>query len=144
MPKRPGSALRTEKNSADRSRRGLRYGIKALTWDEIVMLASALPEVVPSTSYGTPALKVRGKLLTRLRPEDGSLVLLDIPFDEREMLIEAVPHIFHATPHYDNYPIVLLRLAAAEPETVCAFLERRWRSIASKRAVTLFDAKGPA
>jgi hypothetical protein len=111
-----------------------------MTWEDVATLACELPEVEPSTSYGTPALKARGKLLTRLRPEDDSLVLLGIPIDEREMLIEAAPHRFHVTPHYDNYPIVLLRLAAAEPETVRAFLERRWRSIAPKRTVKAFDA----
>ncbi|MGO9672616.1 MAG: hypothetical protein ACLPSF_00305 [Methylocella sp.] len=44
-----------------------------------------------STSYGTLALKVKGKLPTRLRREDDSLVLLDVPVEEWEMLIAAEP-----------------------------------------------------
>jgi hypothetical protein len=38
-----------------------------MTYDEVVKLALSLPGVEEGTSYGTPALKVRGTLLTRLR-----------------------------------------------------------------------------
>jgi hypothetical protein len=117
-------------------------GATALTWDDIIQLASELPDVTVSTSYGTPALKVKGKLLTRLRPEDNSLVLLDVVVDEREMLIEADPHTFHTTPHYDGYPIVLAYLQALQPGTARTFLERRWRNIAPKRTVSLWEERG--
>lgn len=115
-----------------------------MTWDEVVRLASELSEVTQATSYGTPALKVAGKLLTRLRPEDDSLVLFDVPREERALLIEAEPRIFHSTPHYENYPMVLLRLAEAEPDRVRHFLNRRWRNIAPKRALKLSEAAGRA
>jgi len=105
-----------------------------MVWDDVVALACELPEVTVSTSYGTPALKVRGKLLTRLRPELDSLVFLDVPLDEREMLIEANPSVFHTTPHYDGHASVLARLSRLEPSTVQNFIERRWRAIAPKRA----------
>jgi len=114
-----------------------------LTWDDVIRLASDLPGVTVSTSYGTPALKVGGKLLTRLLPEDDRLVLPDVPVDERALLIELNPRIFHVTPHYEGYPIVLASLAAVEPEVVRAFLERRWRNIAPKRAISRRDAGRP-
>ncbi len=41
-----------------------------MTFDDIRAIALKWPEVSDGTSYGTPALKVRGKLLTRLK-EDG-------------------------------------------------------------------------
>ena len=110
-----------------------------MTWDELVALAAELPEVTVSTSYGTPALKIRGKLLTRLRTEDDSLVLLDVPPEERAMLIEARPDLFHTTPHYEPYPAVLARLSMLDPETARGFLERRWRGIAPKRVVSVWD-----
>ncbi|WP_407528996.1 MmcQ/YjbR family DNA-binding protein [Methylobacterium oryzisoli] len=111
-----------------------------MTWDDVVALSQGLPEVEVSTSYGTPALKVCGKLVTRLRPEDDSLVLPDVPIQEREMLIETNPCIFHVTPHYDGYAIVLARLAVLEPATLLPFLRRRWRAVAPKRLVIRFDA----
>lgn len=104
-----------------------------MTWDEVVALGATLQNVTVSTSYGTPALKVRGKLLTRLRPEDDSLVLLDVPNDERDMLMAAEPDIFHTTSHYDGYPTVLVRLATVDAPTLLDFLTRRWRNVAPKR-----------
>lgn len=111
-----------------------------MTWDDVVSLGQNLPEVEVGTSYGTPALKVRGKLLTRLRPDDNSLVLPDVPLDEREMLIEADPDTFHTTPHYDGYAIVLARLVALEPARLVPFLERRWRAVAPRRLVADLNA----
>ncbi len=110
-----------------------------MTWDDVRRIALALPLVEESTSYGTPSFKVKGKFLTRLRPEDDSLVLVDVPFDEREMLMEAAPEVFHITPHYKDYPSVLARLQTVDPGSVRNFLERRWRNVAPKRVVKAHD-----
>jgi hypothetical protein len=110
-----------------------------MTWDEVCAIALSFPGVEESTSYGTPSLKVKGKFLTRLRAEDNSLVLVDVTFDEREMLIEAEPAVFHTTPHYRDYPSVLARLEGVDPGSVRNFLERRWRNVAPKRTVKAFD-----
>ncbi len=112
-----------------------------MTWDAVIAIGLKLPEVEVSTSYGTPALKVRGKLLTRLRPEDESLVLLEVGFDEREVLMEAEPQTFHTTPHYRDYPSVLARLESVDPATVAQMLERRWRAAAPKRLVKARDER---
>ena len=118
-----------------------RQGGHALTWEDVILIARELPEVEQSTSYGTPALKVRGKLLTRLRPELHSVVFFDVALDEKDMLMDVSPGIFHTTPHYDGYPMVLAYLAGLEPDTARPFLARRWRNIAPKRAVAAWDAR---
>jgi hypothetical protein len=82
---------------------------------------------------------VNKKSLTRLRQEDNSLVLLEIPFDEREMLMEAEPSTFHITPHYRDYPTVLARLESIDPGSLRNFLERRWRKVAPKKLVKAWD-----
>jgi len=104
-----------------------------VTWDDVVTLASSLPGVTVSTSYGTPALKLRGKLLTRFRPDIDSLVLLDVPNDERDMLIAAEPAIFHTLPHYEDYPAILARLATIDAPTLLSLLTRRAGNLAPKR-----------
>ncbi|HEY9347817.1 MAG TPA: MmcQ/YjbR family DNA-binding protein [Inquilinus sp.] len=111
-----------------------------MTFDDVCVLALAWPGVERSTSYGTPALKVKGKLLTRLREDGETLVMLGVGFDERELLIEAEPEMFHVTPHYRGWPIVLVRLPQANANVVEAFLLRRWREVAPKRLVKEFDA----
>ncbi|MGK9167102.1 hypothetical protein KXR53_12435 [Inquilinus limosus] len=111
-----------------------------MTFDEVCAIALAWPGVERSTSYGTPALKVKGKLLTRLREDGETLVVLGVSFDEREMLTEAEPEVFHVTPHYRDSPIVLMRLPRADPRAVEALLLRRWRAVAPKRLVREFEA----
>jgi hypothetical protein len=113
-----------------------------MTWDQVRAIALSLPGVEEGTSYGAPGFKVKGKFLTRLRPEDDSLVLVDVGFDEREMLIEAEPGTFHTTPHYKDYPAVLARIASVDPGSLRNFLERRWRNIAPRTMVKAYDQEG--
>jgi hypothetical protein len=104
-----------------------------MSWDDVLRLAAGLPGVTVSTSYGTPALKLRGKLVTRFRPDIDSLVLLDVPNDERDMLIAADPAVFHTLPHYDGYPAVLARLSTIDAATLLSFLTRRTRNLTATR-----------
>ena len=110
-----------------------------MTFDDVRKIALAWPEVEDGSSYGTPALKVRNKLLARLREDNDSLVMLGVPQDEREMLIESQPKIFYFTDHYRDYPIVLIRLSKAKRAVVEPLLRRRWRELASKKAIKVFD-----
>jgi len=112
-----------------------------MTFDDVRKLALAWPEVEDGMSYGTPALKVRKKLLARLREDDETLVMLGVPQDEREMLIESQPKIYHFTDHYRDYPTVLIHLDRAKRSDVEPLLRRRWRELASKAAVKAYDAQ---
>ena len=102
-----------------------------MTFDDISTLALALPGVTLGTSYGTPALKVAGKLLARLR-DDGDLVL-KVEDGVRQILIETQPDVFHTTEHYDGFPVLLVRLAAADPEQLAGLVERAWGGLASAK-----------
>lgn len=110
-----------------------------MTFDDVRAIALQWPEVVDGSSYGTPALKVRGKLLTRLKEDGESVVIQGVEHDERALLIEMQPNIFYFTDHYRDWPIVLLRLPEASPEVIEAFLLRRWRALASKKALKSFE-----
>ena len=111
----------------------------AVTFDDIRKLTLVWPEVEDGTSYGTAALKVRKKLLARLREDGDSLVMLGIPQDERNMLVESQPKVFYFTDHYRDYPTVLIRLSRTKPAVVEPLLRRRWRALASKKAVSAFE-----
>lgn len=110
-----------------------------MTFDEVRAVGLALPGVEDSTSYGTPALKVRGKFLTRLK-EDGQSLVVKVGFDEREMLMEAEPATFYITDHYRAYPAMLVRLASVEPGTLRRLLLQTWRAAAPKTLVKAYDA----
>ena len=85
-----------------------------MTFGDVRKIALAWPEVEDGMSYGTPALKVRKKLLARLREDNESLVMFGVPLDERDMLIETRPKIFYFTDHYRDYPTVLIGLSKAK------------------------------
>ncbi len=111
-----------------------------MTFDDVRKFALAWPEVEDGTSYGTPALKVRKKLLARLKEDHDSLVMPGVPQDEREMLVESRPKLFYFTDHYRDYPIVLIRLSKAARADVEPLLLQQWRALASKAAVKEYDA----
>jgi hypothetical protein len=102
-------------------------------------LALALPEVEEGTWFRTPAWKVRGKSFARLK-EDGETLVVLVELGEKEMLMEAEPHIFFETPHYHGYPAVLVRLAAIPEDELAEVLEDSWRRKAPKRLIAARDA----
>jgi hypothetical protein len=110
-------------------------GRGAVTFDDVRKVALAWPEVEDGTSYGTPALKVRKKMLVRLKEDGDSLVMPGVPIDERDMLVESQPKLFYFTDHYKDYPMVLIRLSKARRATVEPLLRRQWRALASKAAI---------
>jgi hypothetical protein len=94
------------------------------TWKTVQEIASGLPATEESTSYGTPALKVKGKLLARLREDDGGLVVYT---EEKEALLADDRGIYYTTPHYDGYPTVLLRLPKIGVRELREVLTEAWR-----------------
>ena len=60
-------------------------------------------------------------------------MLIDVPFEEREVMCEAEPEVYFFTDHYRDWPAVLARLPAAAPEHVHGYLERAWRKRAPKK-----------
>ena len=110
-----------------------------MTFDDVRKIALAWPEVENSTSYGTPSLKVRNKMLVRLKEDGDSLVMPSVPRDERELLVARAPKVFYFTDHYRDYPMMLIRLSNTRREIIEPFLRRCWRELVSKAAVKEFD-----
>ena len=105
------------------------------------LAARRLPGIERSTSYGTPALKVKGKFLARLRTEAEGWLAIRCDFVEREMLLQAAPHIFHLTPHYQNYPAILIDLERIEPDALLDIVEKAWRQCAPKALIREHDER---
>jgi hypothetical protein len=113
----------------------------ALTgFDDIRKIAHALPGVVDGTSYGTPALKVGGKLFARLH-QSIDCVVLRCELLDREILMQSAPDAFFITDHYPDYPWILLRLGVVDKRVLPELIERAWRLVASKTLVGKFDSE---
>ena len=105
----------------------------SLTKAQIKKIVLSFPGAIEKPSYGKPAFLIEKKFFTRLRADDDSLVLFVGSIDERDMLIEADPALFHITDHYKNYPTILARIAKLDAKTLRGMLERRWKEIAPKK-----------
>jgi hypothetical protein len=114
-----------------------------VTYETVREIALALPGVEEGPCYGTPGLRVRGKLIARLW-EDGETLVLKVGFDAREMLMAANPETFYITDHYVGYPYVLVRLSQVGREQIEHLIEEAWRLNAPKRLVAEREATPPA
>lgn len=100
-----------------------------------------LPGVEDARSYDdTPSLKAHGKFMARMKEHDTLVVMC--PLEDKEMLMEAAPHIYFETDHYKGWPAILVRLSKIEPEELMHRLEIAWRMRAPKRAIKAFDEQG--
>ena|SRR5215831_16982764 len=103
-----------------------------VTFETVRELALALPGVEEGTSYGTPAIPVRGRFLARLS-EDGETLVVKCDYPERDLRVEINPDAVIITDHYRDHPLLLVRLAAVEEDDLRDLLEIAWRSLAPKR-----------
>ena len=115
-----------------------RPNAKPVTWQTVRELALRLPEADESTSYGTPAFKVRGKLFIRLK-EDGDSIVVRIEENDRALRLAADPNAFYITDHYAAYPWMLVRLSAVALDDLADLLRDAWRLRAPSRLVAEFD-----
>jgi hypothetical protein len=106
-----------------------------------VKAAKRFPGIESDTSYGTPAIRVNGKFLARLRTEAEGWLAIRCDFVDREILLQSAPHVFHLTPHYENYPMILVDLAAVDDDTLLQIVERAWRRQAPKKLVREWDER---
>lgn len=111
-----------------------------MTWADVVATAQRFPEVEESTSYGTPAIKVRGKLMARLRTGPDALMIRVTDLGEKQALLQGEPDAFFTIPHYDGHASVLVRLEVVDPQLLSELIEDAWRMQAPKRLVAGFDA----
>ncbi|MET0821618.1 MAG: MmcQ/YjbR family DNA-binding protein [Aeromicrobium sp.] len=110
------------------------------TWDDLVTFASTLPEVAESTSYGTPAIKVAGKLIGRLRTEDDGSLALRCSATDKAALVEGDDPAFFTTAHYDGHDYVLVDLDQVDAAELFELVDDAWRLVAPARLRAERDA----
>ncbi len=116
----------------------------ASTWDEVVVFATeTFPQTEESTSWGSPSLKVKGKMLCRLRQEKdahGALALKCSPEDKESLLAGDDPAFF-TIPHYDGYPYVLVDLERVDAAELRELLTDAWLLAAPVRVRQAWEAE---
>jgi hypothetical protein len=119
--------------------------MSTLDFDAVKKLGLALPDVVESTAYGAPALKLQGKLLACVpvnkSAEPGSIVVR-IDLERRAERLRQQPGIYYITDHYAPYPTVLVRLSKITRTDLAALLRDACRFVKPSAPKSLIGKKG--
>lgn len=97
-------------------------------------IALSLENVEETTSYGTPAFKLRGGQGFARLHQDGESLVVKMDLEQREALMAHDPETYYITDHYLNYEWILVRLSRAHPDALRDLLRGACRfAAASKR-----------
>jgi len=120
----------------------MKKGSRARGFDAVRRAGLSLPGVEESTCYGAPALKLRGRLLACMainKSAEPNTLVVCLPFDQRDALIDEEPGTYYLKDHYLNYPSVLVRLSRIRLDALRALLGEAWRfadQLPKRRVVT--------
>jgi len=148
--KRSGSAGRVEQRGSKKP--GLGGGRGLRSWSAISdFLCAVLPGCEKDPPGGREVVRVGGKVLAypaaneRSRapgvPANEEFVIVRIGFERREELLESNPEAYFVTPHYQNYPGVIVRLTTVDQRQFRDLLVEGWRFVAPRRLVSAWDAE---
>jgi hypothetical protein len=99
-------------------------------FDPVRKFGLTLPEVEEGTMFGTPALKVRGKMFACIashKSAEPDTLVVRMPFEQRDELIATDPSTYYLTDHYVGYTTVLVRLSRVHPDALRDLLLTAWR-----------------
>jgi hypothetical protein len=115
------------------------------TFDDVVALVAALPEVTEGVRYGNHTWFVRGKGFAWERPfskadikrfgdtapPDGPILALAVEdLGEKEAVLASNPKAFFSIAHFDNYPAVLVQLNTISKRVLREALVDAWLACA--------------
>ena len=109
------------------------------TVETLRTIALGLPATTEKPCWGTPAWYVKGKIFARIL-DDGVSVVVKVDFDERAALVQEDPKVYAVTPHYEGYPMVIVRLPKVPEDELEERLVEAWRYCAPARLLAEFDA----
>jgi hypothetical protein len=106
-----------------------------IDFETVRRIGLGMSDVDESTAYGSPALKIRGKLLTCIavhKSAEPNSLAVRIDFERRDELIATAPDIYYLTNHYVNYPVVLVRLSRIHLDALRDLLGMAWRFVTAE------------
>jgi hypothetical protein len=103
-----------------------------MTFATVRRLAADLPDVEEATMYGSPALKLGGRMLACIainKVAEPNTLVVAAGFDQRDALIEEEPDVYYLKDHYRDYPCVLVRLTRVDRDVLRALLHEAARFV---------------
>ena len=109
---------------------------RRITFDTVRQIGDQLPGTEVGTAYGSPALRVNGRIYAGIavnkEAEPDSLGVYLADFEQREALLAEDPATYYVRPHYEPYPIVLVRLTRVTRDALEDLLRGAHRVMSSK------------
>jgi len=112
-------------------------GSRTTGFDLVRTLAQTLQGVEESTSYGSPSLKVHGRMFACMaihRSVEPNTLVVRLDVDQRDGLLADDPDTYYLTEHYVNHPCVLVRLSRIHPDALRDLLLTGWRFESAKKS----------
>ena len=102
-----------------------------MTRDQMFACALEQPGAEDSTLHGGRCVRVRGHwIVNESREADALALALDL--ETLAFLMETEPGTYFQTPHYQGWPAVLVRYAAADDDRLREQIEKAWARRATK------------
>lgn len=105
-----------------------------ITFETVRRIGLAMPDVERGTAYGSPAIKVHGKLLACIavhKSAKPNSLAVRIAFEDRAVLLKTDPDVYYLTPHYVDYPAILARLSRLDVDQLKDLLAMAYRFVTS-------------
>src|SRR5690606_5786051 len=102
-----------------------------MTRDEMFTYALGLPGAEDSTLHGGRCVRVRGHWIVNENADLDALAL-DLDRETVAFLMETEPQTYFQTPHFEGWPAVLVRFAAADDDRLREQIDKAWARRASK------------
>jgi hypothetical protein len=110
----------------------MRRRTSSSSFDTVRAIARVLPDTEEGTAWGTPAIKLRGRLLACLasnKAAEPNTLVVCVSFDQRDAMIAGDPDTYYLKDHYVAYPCVLVRLSKVHPDALRDLLQAGWRFV---------------
>jgi hypothetical protein len=107
-----------------------------MTFRTVRAIGLKLPGAEEGTTYGTPALKVGGKMFACIashKSAEPDTLAVRMDFAQRDALIAEDPETYYLKEHYVNYPVVLVRLSRVHADAMRDLLAGAWRFVSAKK-----------
>ena len=108
-----------------------------MTFATVRTLGLRLSGVEESTMYGTPALKLKGRMLACIasnKSAEPKTLVVRTTFDQRDLLIAEQPDTYYVKEHYVTFPVVLVRLPRVNAEAMRDLLGAAYRIVGAEKA----------
>ena len=88
-----------------------------LTFEDVRAIGLTLPNTMEGTAWGSPCLQVNGNRFCGMainKAAEPNSLGLHCDFATRDAMIAEQPDLYYTAAHYENYPVVLVRLSRVD------------------------------